>query len=170
MTDYRDASTDDAPAIDALFRASFVATFGHLYDPADLSDFLGAFTQEAWRRELADPALAFHVVEDDAGLIGFAKQGPIELPVTPRGPAMELRQFYLTARAQGSGVAQTLIARVVDCARARGADELFLSVYTDNHRARRFYARQGFVDVGRYDFRVGNHVDEDRLMRLDLTS
>jgi ribosomal protein S18 acetylase RimI-like enzyme len=51
-------------------------------------------------------------------------------------------------------------------ARARRAPELYLSVYIDNHRARRFYDRYGFEPVGRYDFMVGNHADEDILMRL----
>ena len=53
-------------------------------------------------------------------------------------------------------------------ARARGAQDLFLSVYVDNHRARRFYERYGFERVGRYQFMVGAHADEDDLMRLAL--
>ncbi|GAA3260048.1 hypothetical protein GCM10020258_22280 [Sphingomonas yabuuchiae] len=45
---------------------------------------------------------------------------------------------------------------------------MILSVYVDNHRAKAFYARYGFVDVGRYDFPVGGTIDEDRIMRLSL--
>ena len=45
---------------------------------------------------------------------------------------------------------------------------MWLSVYVDNHRARRFYARNGFEDRGRYAFMVGAHADEDRLMRRML--
>ena len=53
----------------------------------------------------------------------------------------------------------------IDEARRRGAEELYLTVYTDNHRARRFYERYGFEAVGRYDFMVGSHADEDVIMR-----
>jgi len=56
----------------------------------------------------------------------------------------------------------------IDTARLRGAEELWLSVYTDNHRARAFYARNGFEDMGPYIFMVGAHEDEDRLMRRKL--
>ena len=53
-------------------------------------------------------------------------------------------------------------------ARAARRDELYLSVFTDNHRAKRFYARYGFEAVGPYDFMVGSHADEDIIMRLKL--
>jgi ribosomal protein S18 acetylase RimI-like enzyme len=56
----------------------------------------------------------------------------------------------------------------LDTARARGAEELYLTVYTDNHRARRFYERYGFEYVAPYKFMVGNHPDEDIIMRLKL--
>ena len=52
--------------------------------------------------------------------------------------------------------------------RARRADELYLSVFTDNHRARRFYDRYGFTFVQTYEFVVGSHADEDHILRLDL--
>ncbi len=163
---YRDATHADIPAIDALFRASFVATFGHLYRPEDLAAFLAQFTPAAWAAEFADHR--FRLAEDAEGLAGYLKLGPITLPATPTGPALELRQLYLDERAKGSGAAQTLTDWAVETARAEGASELWLSVYIDNHRARRFYERNGFEDRGRYTFMVGAHEDEDRLMRKVL--
>jgi len=68
----------------------------------------------------------------------------------------------------GSGLAAALTDWAVDEARQQGAQELYLTVYTDNHRARRFYDRYGFQEVGRYDFMVGNHADEDIIMRKML--
>ena len=50
----------------------------------------------------------------------------------------------------------------------RGAKELYLTVYTDNHRARRLYDRYGFEAAGRYAFMVGNQADEDMIMRKRL--
>ena len=50
-------------------------------------------------------------------------------------------------------------------ARVRGASEMYLTVYTDNHRAKRFYERYGFEEVGPYSFMVGSQADEDIIMR-----
>ncbi len=167
MTHTRDATPADLPAIDAIFRESFVATFGHLYKPADLASFLARFTPEAWAAEFAE-GLAFRVAEDAQGLVGYCKLGPLTLPATPQGPAVEVRQLYLLERGKGSGAAHALMEWAFAAARARGAAELWLSVYIDNHRAKRFYARYGFEDQGPYAFMVGDHQDEDRMMRLVL--
>ncbi len=164
----RPATRDDAPAIAALMRDSFTATFGHLYAPADLAAFLDGLTLARWQAEIADPAFAFLLAEAEGRLLGFAKLGPHSLPVTPTGPMIELRQLYLADAAQGTGLAQRMMDWAIATARERGAAEVFLSVYVDNDRARRFYERYGFVRVGRYDFMVGNHRVEDDLMRLAL--
>lgn len=158
----------DAEAIATLMAECFTATFGHLYAPADLASFLDGLTLERWRAEIADPAFAFLLAEDAGVPVGFAKMGPHALPVTPTGPMIELRQLYLLASQQGTGLAARMMDRVIATARDRGAQELFLSVYVDNHRARRFYERYGFEEIGIYAFMVGNHRDEDHLMRLAL--
>ena len=168
MIAYRDADAGDVPAIDAVFRESFVATFGNLYKPEDLATFLGGFTLQAWTQELASPGVAARLAEDQAGLVGYCKIGPVSLPVEAGPPSVELRQLYLRERGKGTGAAQALLDWAVASARSRGAARMVLSVYVDNHRARRFYERRGFREIGSYEFRVGDHVDDDRIMSLDL--
>lgn len=168
MIHYRDATAADLPAIDAIFRTSFVATFGTLYQPDDLATFLAGFTLEAWGTDLVRPGMAFRLAEDEEGVLGYCKIGPVSLPVEAGPPTVELRQLYLLERGQGSGAAQALMDWAIATARAQGAERMVLSVYVDNHRAQRFYARQGFREIGRYEFRVGDHIDDDRIWALDL--
>lgn len=168
MIGYRDAGPADLAAVDRLFRRSFAATFAHLYRPADLAAFFARFTPTAWAAELAQPDLAIRLAEDGGTLVGFAKISAPTLPVEPVGTAIELRQLYLDEVAKGTGAADALLGWAIERAVAAGAGELFLSVFVDNGRARRFYERHGFVDIGRYAFTVGEHVDEDRIMRLAL--
>ncbi|MES2987428.1 MAG: GNAT family N-acetyltransferase [Pseudomonadota bacterium] len=165
---YRDGTAADLPAIDALFRSSFDATFGHLYAPKDEAAFFEMFTPEAWAEEFAQSDLRFRVAEDAQGLAGFCKISDLQLPAVTDARTMELRQLYLDERAKGTGAAQALMEWAIGQAGERGAKEVWLSVYIDNHRAKRFYERYGFEDRGPYAFMVGNHQDEDRLMRLAL--
>lgn len=165
---YRTATPADAAALAELGRRSFIETFGHLYSPENLAAFLASHSEGAWAEQLADPGFAVRVGEADGDVVAYAKLGPPSLPFEPRGRPIELRQFYVLKPWQGAGVAAELMDWVLAESRRRGADELYLSVFTDNHRARRFYDRYGFAFVQTYAFMVGTHADEDHIMRLDL--
>ena len=117
---------------------------------------------------MCDPEFAILLVEVGDEAVGYAKVGPPHLPFEPRGTAVELRQFYLVKAWQGHGLADEMMAWVIDQAEQKGGDDLYLSVFVDNHRARRFYERWGFVAEGRYAFMVGTHADEDIVMRRPL--
>jgi ribosomal protein S18 acetylase RimI-like enzyme len=165
---YRDATTADAPLMARIGPESFTETFGHLYTPENLAAFLVNHSEANWRAELEDPRFAVRIAQENEVAAGFAKVGPPSLPFEVSGPTAELRQLYVLKPWQGAGVAHALMAWVLEEARRRGAEQLFLSVFTDNHRARAFYARYGFEAVGTYAFMVGSHADEDIIMRLEL--
>lgn len=162
------AGAEDAAVLCALFARSFVATFAHLYSREDLEAFLAAQTEAKWRAELADPRFAVRLGRADGEAVAFVKVGPVALPVEPEGEAIELKQFYVMKPWQGAGLAPDMMEWVLDTARARGAGEIFLSVFIDNLRARRFYERYGFEYAGDYAFMVGKQADHDLLMRLKV--
>ena len=165
---YRDAGPDDASLLPDLFGTSFTDTFGHLYAPEDLASFLAEFSEDAWREELAQPGLKLRLAKEDGVAAGFAKVGAPSLPVDIARPTIELRQLYILKPWHGRGVAAALMGWAIEEGRARGAEDMILSVYVDNHRARRFYERYGFEVIGDYAFMVGNHADEDLIMRAPL--
>jgi Acetyltransferases len=165
---YRDGVPGDGKAVSQLFRESFIATFGHLYAPEDLDAFLEGVTPETFEHELANPDFAFRLAEDSGRLAGFVKLGPDNLPGKALPGTIELYQLYVLKRWHGSGIARELMDWAIAEARRQGARHLTLTVYIDNHRARRFYERYGFEEVGKYIFMVGNHADDDRIMRLTL--
>ena len=168
MIAYRNGGPADAALMARLGPETFTETFGHLYTPENLAAFLACHSEANWLAELSDPRFSVRLAEQDGAAIGFAKLGPPSLPFAVEGPTAELRQLYVLESWQGAGIAAELMAWVLAEARGRGAQQLYLSVFVDNRRARRFYARYGFEPVGRYDFMVGTHADEDLIMRLEL--
>lgn len=167
---YRDAGPDDGAALAAFWRACFCSTFEHLYDPADLAAFLAAsYRPDRQYAEIlasdADHRLAFR---GDA-LVGACQIGKLTLPIDPGAVvAWELKRLYLDADVHGAGVAQVLMDWAVEQARARGASRLYLGVWRHNHRAQRFYARNGFGKVGEYQFPVGAQMDDEDILLKDL--
>lgn len=162
---HREATPADAAMLDRIFDTSFCDTFGHLYAPEDLNAFLSGFGVEDWEAQLRDPAFACLIAEENDEAVGYIKLGPLKLPVETDGPALLLDQLYVLKEHHGAGIAHSLMDWGLEEARRRGASQIFLTVFIDNHRARRFYDRYGFEAVGRYDFMVGNHADEDIIMR-----
>jgi GNAT superfamily N-acetyltransferase len=165
---YRDAVSADAAALDRIFDTSFCDTFAHLYRSEDLEAFLTGFGISDWEEQLRDPAFACRIAEVEGDPVGYVKLGPLNIPVEEDSPALLLDQLYILKPYHGAGIAHALMDWTLDEARRRGALRLYLTVYVDNHRARRFYDRYGFQTVGRYDFMVGNHADEDIIMRKVL--
>lgn len=161
----------DAAELAQVARAAFGETFAHLYSPEDYQAFLEeAFGEGGLPAQIDDPAYRIRVHRDPDGRItSWIKLGPRALPVDdPMPGAIELRQLYILQAWQGSGVAQAMMDWAIASAREEGASALYLTVYVDNVRAQRFYARYGFVEVGKYRFKVGEQYDDDRIWMLKL--
>lgn len=169
MIDYRDGRPGDGAMLGGIARATFIETFGSLYSLPNLEAFLRNGSDAAYEAELAEPDIEVHFAMAGDSPVGFAKIGRLKLPATTsETTAVELRQLYVFKPWQGVGVANVLTEWALARARQRGAREMWLSVYTANPRARRFYARHGFVEIMPYRFMVGDQADEDVLCRVTL--
>ena len=169
MIAYRAATAADGRELAKVAARSFTEAFGTLYRPSDLATFLEqAFGVHGLPSQLDDPAYRVHVATDSGRIVGFAKLGPVAFSGDWPADAIELYQLYVLASHHGDGVGPALMAWAIDYARSIGRSQMILSVYVDNHRARRFYERRGFEEIGRYTFMVGEQEDDDRIMRLML--
>lgn len=167
---YRSAREEDAALLARFGADAFAATFGHLYPAADLAAFLAqTFAQPVQAGEIREPATDHRLAFQGQHLVGYAKLGAEKLGFAdPARPALELHRLYVDQALHGAGVAPALMDWVLARARERGALDLFLSVYTENHRARGFYARYGFEEIAPYVFMVGTVADPDIVCRLRL--
>jgi ribosomal protein S18 acetylase RimI-like enzyme len=169
----RPANPDDAAALAAIGRDSFVAAFGHLYSEEDLSAFLGEYkTERHYRDYLRDPGTRVWLAEDAGTFAGFGLivlgKGFDERPRPhPARPAC-LSQLYCAPQAVGRGIGASIMERLLAEARGWRADAIQLSVYSGNVAAQRFYRRYGFEKVADIHFWVGNQRDDEFLFELKL--
>jgi ribosomal protein S18 acetylase RimI-like enzyme len=77
---------------------------------------------------------------------------------------LELWRFYVARPWHGRGIAQALMSHVNAEAHRRGARTLWLGVWERNERAKAFYRKTGFTDVGSHLFMVGEDAQSDRIM------
>lgn len=166
----RRAAAEDAAALARFSRDSFEETFGAMYPSTDLQAFLGeTYGVDIQRREILDPDTDHLLAWRGPALCGFVKLGLERTGhALPGRPALELHRLYVAPAEKGAGTAGRLMDWAITQAKARGARDLTLSVFSGNHRARRFYARYGFRDVAPYVFRVGSILDDDVVCRAAL--
>jgi GNAT superfamily N-acetyltransferase len=160
-----------APALGLMAREAFSDAFAHMYDPVPFKQFLEEAYGPAGKmeRDFSDPSIRWRVAAIDDQPIGYAKLSPLVAPApAPQPGAMELQQIYVLRPWHGRGVAEELMNWAIDTARAEGAPEIYLTVFENNIRAKRFYARHDFSDVGHCTFKLGDRVDYDRVWRKTL--
>jgi len=163
----RRADGGDAAALAALGADTFTITFGHLYPPEDLAAFLAdSHSPASYARLLQDGRYALWLLEDGARAVGFAVAGPCGLPHPEVAPGDgELKRLYLLPEVQSGGWGGKLFACAIDWLQRDGPRTIWISVWSENHGAQRFYARHGFGKVAEYEFPVGRQRDIEYMFR-----
>ena len=129
---------DMAPAADLWHRGWHLAHAGHVPEGLTAARPLAAFHERTPGR-VADTT----VTEVDGMLAGF---------IMIAGD--ELEQLFVDPAQLGSGVAAPLLAEAERQIAAAGYAEAWLAVVAGNARARRFYEKHGWRDVGELPYEV----------------
>lgn len=163
----RRAGPDDAAALADVGAATFIESFGHLYVPSDLQAFLeDSHSVASYANALANPDYALWIAERHGVVIGYAQAGPCGLPhADAQASDGELKRLYLLKSAHNGGVGSTLLDHALAWLERNGPRTLWISVWSENFGAQRFYGRRGFKFAGEYDFIVGQQRDREFMYR-----
>lgn len=165
---FRRATPDDAAAYGKISAATFIETFGHLYPPEDLQEFLTrTCTPEACRKVLEDPNIGAWFASLSGGEpAGFVCVGACKLPVQDLEPtAGEVRQLYVLKKHHNLRLGSQLLNTALDWLISVGRRPLYVGVWSENHGAQRLYERHGFRKVAEYGFPVGKTVDREFILK-----
>jgi ribosomal protein S18 acetylase RimI-like enzyme len=164
----RRAGLEDAAMLALVGAATFLDGFaGVLPGEAMVAHAAKHHVAEVYAGYLKRPEVAawLAVTRNGGAPVGYAMVTSPELPEeTMREGDLELKRIYALSRFHGTGVAQQLMETAVGEAEARGAKRVTLGVYAGNARALRFYARNGFRQIGTRRFKVGLLVCDDFVM------
>lgn len=174
--EFRAATEADTAALAEFARTSFSGTYLPSHDADRVRTHCATVLADD-RIARAIATESFVLATHSGQIVAFAQWHPAPLPagtdhiLTAFHP-IELRRFYVDASAKGLGLAQQLFAQVSALAVAAGGDLLWLGVYPGNDRARRFYARCGFVEVGVVPYTFVDQTENDLALalRLDATT
>ncbi len=169
--DIRRCTPDDAGALSLVGHATFLETYAHMLEVADILRHCGLqHCEQAYAGWLASPGYAFWLAEvvPNRAPVGYAMLSPPDLPIEVRDDDVELKRIYMLSKFHDGGHGASLMAHAVEAARGMGARRLLLGVHGDNARAIAFYTRQGFVRAGVRKFQVGASLHDDLVLAREL--
>lgn len=165
------ATPADAGLLALVGAATFLDGFAELLPgEAMVAHTARHHTPEVFSRTLQLPGVSAWLATMPQGApVGYSMLTPPDLPPETVGPGdVELKRIYTLSRFHGSGLAQRLLDPAIAQARALGAPRLLLGVHAGNHRALRFYHRNGFRPVGTRRFQVGSLLCDDLVLARPL--
>jgi GNAT superfamily N-acetyltransferase len=163
----RYATPADNALLSRLGAQTFHDAFAADNTPENMAAYLAAsFSPDKQAAELADPASVFLIAEVDGAPVGYAqlREGRPAAGITGSRP-IEIARFYARQEWIGQGVGAALMQACLDEARRRGCDIIWLDVWERNLRARAFYHKSGFMEVGTQVFQLGEDLQNDLLMQ-----
>ena len=166
------ATVNDAKLLTDLAYTTFWDAFAdHPKNaPDDLAVYMQqAFSEEQITAELADAKSIFLLAEVDGKLAGYAKLivESTEDVITAQNP-IELSRLYSHQEYLGKGVGQGLVNACFELAKSNKHDVMWLGVWEYNPRAQAFYTKNGFREVGKHTFQLGNDPQTDLLMEKSI--
>ncbi|MGH2817078.1 MAG: GNAT family N-acetyltransferase [Actinomycetota bacterium] len=143
----RQATPDDAQEITTLHAAGWRKGYAAFFDPEVLEQAIEE-RRTRWtdllKKRDREGTLLF-VGEQDGMIVAFAHAGPAR----DHPGDLEIYSFYTHPTYWGSGIGRRLMMHVLAFALTRGYVRMYLYVYSQSVRARRFYTRLGFSETGR---------------------
>jgi ribosomal protein S18 acetylase RimI-like enzyme len=156
-----------------LGRRTFHDTFAATNTAANMEAYLGqTFGPDIQLAELQDRENTFLLAHMQAELVGYAKLRDNSALGLPEGqdPAgrLEIERLYVRDDWQGTGLGAALMRSILALAEQLHCSAVVLGVWEKNERARAFYQRFGFREIGRHDFHLGQDVQIDLILRKGL--
>ncbi|RSK51148.1 GNAT family N-acetyltransferase [Hymenobacter rigui] len=154
-------------------RRMFHDTYADQNSPEDMAAYEAAtFGPEIQLAELQDPDIVFLVAYMVQEAVGYAKlklHSTLGLdPAKTPEDRLEIERLYVAEDWIGTGLGAALMRRAIEEARQQGSRAVVLGVWEKNERARTFYQRFGFKQIGEHTFTIGSDVQNDLILRKGL--
>jgi ribosomal protein S18 acetylase RimI-like enzyme len=171
LTLIRFASKEDAALIADLSRQTFYDSFASQNTKENMDKYLNEkFTREKLMQEVeaVENIFLLAFVNDEAAGYVRMREGEKRSEFENK-PSIEIARIYTVKHLIGKGIGSALMQKCIDIAREMNKEVIWLGVWEHNQQAIDFYTRWGFKKFARHDFILGDDVQQDWLMKRDLT-
>ena len=150
--------------------ATFRETFEEVNSEEDMQKYLDEnLSLERLKNELENPDSEFYFIENENKNLGYLKLNFGNAQTENQGnEALEIERIYVLKAFLGQKIGQILFDKAIEIGREKNLDYVWLGVWEENHRAIKFYEKNGFKVFGKHKFVLGKDVQTDLLMKLKI--
>lgn len=164
------ASSNDVLILQKLGRQTFYETFYETNSEENMKQYLEeGFAEQKLTEELSDPNSQFYLAHLNNEAIGYLKVnfGASQTEMNDNN-SLEIERIYVLKDFLGKNFGQLLFQKAMSIATENKVNYVWLGVWEENHRALRFYEKNGFIAFDKHIFKLGNDEQTDIMMKLVL--
>ena len=155
----RHASENDLHELSIVAQRTFQDTFIKYYSDDSMKEILiSLFSAESLLPYIDDIFLAVSTTDGKISIIGYYQKQDLMEPVSyfdNAAPSYQLKRFYIEKEFFGTGLAQFMMEHFLSFKQDRLC---WLTVFGGNERAKKFYAKYGFVQRQGVEILWSEHV------------
>lgn len=159
----------DIENLQKIARQTFRETFEDVNSEEDMLKYEAeSLSIEKLQQELKSPDSEFYFAEKEGEIWGYLKLNFADAQTEKVKEGYEIERIYVLKAFHGMKVGQILFDKALQIGKEKNMDSVWLGVWEENHRALRFYEKNGFKVFGKHDFVLGEDVQTDLMMKLQL--
>jgi len=169
--DIKQATITDAKVLSNIAELTFALAGPENADKQEMADYISEYLNESVFQDLiSNDNIFVGCAQIDSDIAGFfVLRFDSKQPNTEQTDnAAELQRLYVLPEYHGSNVAKSLVSAAFSACEKNKTKVIWLCVFSENQRAKKFYAKNGFQEAGSIDFKMGSEIHLDTVMVADV--
>ena len=152
-----------------ISRKTFIETFEDVNSEENMQLYLEEkLSIEQLTTELENPNSEFYFAQEGNNILGYLKLNFNEAQTEKVEEGYEIERIYVLKVFHGMKIGQMLFEKAISIGKERKMKSVWLGVWEENHRALRFYEKNGFEVFGKHTFVLGSDTQTDLMMKLKI--
>tara|TARA_R110000868_G_scaffold4211_13_gene26686 strand:+ start:89183 stop:89770 length:588 start_codon:yes stop_codon:yes gene_type:complete len=167
---FKKLTLNELQELKQIGRSTYLESFSMENSDENMKSYLNtAFNSKKLSTELNEKQSEFYFVYYKNEVAGYLKLnfGTAQSEFK-ENDGMELERIYVLKKFQGKSIGKMALEHILKIAHSKKMKYVWLGVWDKNAKAIKFYKKHNFEVFSSHDFTMGNDIQTDFLMKLNL--
>jgi len=163
-------SINEVDLLRTISTQTFTETFANQNSESDISKYVSEnLSTKQLSEELNSKDSSFYFLKLNSHIIGYLKLNTGEAQTELKNTmSIEIERIYVKQELHRQHFGQLLLNKAIEIAKEHDYQYIWLAVWELNLNAIAFYKKHSFVEFDKHSFQLGDDVQLDIMMKLEL--